>query len=276
MRRSILVRLTREEISSIGFYGFLGYIGAFNSPYIGGIQGTRSLLENLKIENSRDFHVLEIGSATGYASCMTGEEYGCRITGVDISDILVEKAKERAKKRALDNVSFQQADAMNLPYEDDTFDAVFGVAVTALVPNKMKALSEYHRVVRPGGTVGTLDLFLSDTAPSEMAEQINEVMGGILGGDVSIHTIDEWRTMYDQVPLVEKTLTETFGGEVFENPRDRKSALSATFRLLYHLIVNKEIRTQFNEAMRLRSTLDLQEGADQKHVGYLTFTGMKL
>jgi ubiquinone/menaquinone biosynthesis C-methylase UbiE len=268
--------LTREEISSIGFYGFLGYIGAFNSPYIGGIQGTRNLLEQLRIENSSDFHVLEIGSATGYASCVTGEEYGCRVTGIDISEILVEKAKERAKKRGLENVSFQQADAMNLPFEDDTFDAVFGVAVTALVPEKMKALSEYHRVVRSGGTIGTLDLFLSSTAPQELADQINHVMSGILGGDVSIHTIDEWRTMYDQTPLVETELTETFGGEVFENPRDRRSAVSATFRLLYHLIVNKSIRTKFFEAMELRKTADLQEGAEQRHVGYLTFTGMKM
>ena len=85
-------RLTREEISSIGIYGFLGYIGAFNSPYIGGIQGTRNLQEKLKITDSANFHILEIGSATGYAACMLGEEYGCKVTGIDISEILVEKA----------------------------------------------------------------------------------------------------------------------------------------------------------------------------------------
>ena len=268
-------RLTRDEISSIGIYGFLGYIGAFNSPYIGGIQGTRNLLEKLKIENSNDFHVLEIGCATGFSSCMLGEEYGCRVTGIDISEILTEKAQERADNQGLENVQFQQADALNLPLEDNTFDAVFGVAVTALVPDPQKALSEFYRVARPGGTVGTLDLFLSSTAPIELAEQINQVMGGILGGDVSIRTLDQWKTMFDQVPFAETEIIETFG-EVFENPQDRRSSIPATFRLLYHMIVNKTVRSMMSEALRLRKVADLKEGAEQKHVGYLTFTGMKM
>ncbi|MDH4213448.1 MAG: class I SAM-dependent methyltransferase [Candidatus Thorarchaeota archaeon] len=267
-------RLTREEISSIGIYGFLGYIGAFNSPYIGGIQGTKKLQEKLNIKNSTDFHVLEIGCATGYAACMLGEEYGCKVTGIDISDVLIEKAKERADKRGLENVNFQTADAINLPFEDDTFDAVYGVAVTALVPDSLKALSEYYRVVRPGGIVGTLDLFLSKTAPIELAEKINEVMSGVLGGDVAIRSIDEWRTLFDHTPLVETELTETFG-EVFENPKDRLSSISATFRLFYHMLVNKTVRSKMSEALRLRKVANLKEGADQKHVGYLTFTGMK-
>ena len=63
---------------------------------------------------------------------------------------------------------------------------------------------------------------------------------------------------------------------MFENPCDWKSAFSATLRLIYHLIVNKEIKTQFSEAMQLRKELDLQESEEQKHVGYLTFTCMKM
>ena len=163
---------------------------------------------------------------------------------------------------------------MDLPFGDDTFDAVYGVAVTALVPDSQKALSEYYRVVRPGGIVGTLDLFLSNTAPVELAENINRVMGGILGGDISIRTIDEWRTLFDQTSLVETELTETFG-EVFENPQDRRSSISATFRLLYHIVVNSTVRSKMSEALKLRKVADLKEGAEQEHVGYLTFTGMK-
>jgi SAM-dependent methyltransferase len=268
-------RLTREEISSIGIYGFLGYIGAFNSPYIGGIQGTRNLLEKLTIERSTDFRVLEIGCATGFTSCMLGEEYGCRVTGIDISDILVEKATERATKRGLEDVQFQQADAQDLPFEDDTFDAVFGVAVTALVPDSHKALTEFHRVVRPGGIVGTLDLFLSETAPVELAEQINQVMSGILGGDVSIRTIGDWKSLFKQVPLMDAEIVETFG-DVFENPQDRRGSISATLKLIYHMIVNSTVRSKMSEALRLRKVADLKEGADQKHVGYLTFTGRKM
>jgi len=268
-------RMTREEISSTGFYGFLGYIGAFNSPYIGGIQGTRNLLERLAIQHNADFHILEIGSATGYTSCLIGEEFGCSVTGIDISEILVEKAQERARKRGLDNVQFQVADALDLPFESDTYDAVFAVAVTALVPDTQKALSEYYRVVRPGGVVGTLDLFASNNAPPELVDEINTVMSQILGGNVGIRSIGEWNRIYDEVPLVEKVISEQYG-DVFENPRDRSSAISATFRLLYHLVVNGPLRAKFSEAMKLRKRLNLDEVAEQKHIGYLTFNGRKL
>ena len=117
-------------------------------------------------------------------------------------------------------------------------------------------------------------MFLSSTAPIELAEKINEVMGGILGGDVAIRTIDEWNTLFDQTPLVETHATETFG-DVFENPQDRRGSISATLKLVYHMMVNSTVRSKMSEALRLRKVANLKEGADQKHVGYLAFTGTK-
>jgi ubiquinone/menaquinone biosynthesis C-methylase UbiE len=268
-------KLNREEISTIGFYGFLGYIGAFNSPYIGGIEGTRHLLDRLAFRNGDGFQILEVGCATGYTSCLVGEEYGCSVTGIDISEVLVDKARDRAEKRGLDNVNFRVADAMNLPFGRDSFDAVFAVALTALVPDKKRVLSEFYRVVKPGGIVGTLDLFASNTAPAELIEQINEVMSRILGGNVGILTIDEWNRLFNQTPFVEKEVSEQYG-EVFENPRDKLSAASATLKLVYHLIINKPIREKFSEAMQLRKRLNLEEVAEQKQIGYLTFAGRKV
>jgi ubiquinone/menaquinone biosynthesis C-methylase UbiE len=97
--------------------------------------------------------VLEIGCATGFTSCMIANEYGCHVIGIDLSEINIEKAIERAEKLELLNVEFQVADAMNLPFEDNSYDVVFGVAITALLPDKEQALSEYMRVVRPGGMI---------------------------------------------------------------------------------------------------------------------------
>ncbi|MFX1607333.1 MAG: class I SAM-dependent methyltransferase, partial [Promethearchaeota archaeon] len=151
-------RLSRKEIAEIGIYDFLGYIGAFNSPFIGGMAGTRRLLDKLDI--SSESEVLEVGCASGFTSCMLVEEYGCSLTGIDLSEILVDKARERAQKRNLSKARFQVANALEMPFEDDSFDSVFGVAVTALIPNKLRVLQEYMRVTRPGGTIGTLDLFV--------------------------------------------------------------------------------------------------------------------
>ena len=63
---------------------------------------------------------------------------------------------------------------------------------------------------------------------------------------------------------------------VFENPQDRRSSIPATARLVYHMMVNKTVRSMMSEALRLRKVADLKEGAEQKHVGYLTFTGIKM
>ncbi|MFX1607362.1 MAG: class I SAM-dependent methyltransferase, partial [Promethearchaeota archaeon] len=151
-------RLSRKEITEIGIYDFLGYIGAFNSPFIGGMGGTRRLLDKLDITSESE--VLEVGCASGFTSCMLAEEYGCSLTGIDLSEILVDKARERAQKRNLSKARFQVANALELPFKDDSFDSVFGVAVTALIPDKLRVLQEYMRVTRPGGTIGTLDLFV--------------------------------------------------------------------------------------------------------------------
>ncbi len=70
----------------------------------------------------------------------------------------------------LQNIEFQVADAMSLPFEDNSFDVVFGIAINALLPDKDKALTEYMRIVKPGGIIGALDLFLKKGAPQEVAD----------------------------------------------------------------------------------------------------------
>ncbi|MFX1263400.1 MAG: class I SAM-dependent methyltransferase, partial [Promethearchaeota archaeon] len=151
--------MSRQEVAKLGLYDFLGYIDAFDSPYIGGIEGTLRLIERLGIQKDENFRVLEVGCASGFTSCMIAEEYGCQATGIDISEVLISKAQDRADRMGLTNVRFQVADATQLPFDDNSFDAVFGVALVALIPLKVEVLNELMRVIKPGGSIGTLDLF---------------------------------------------------------------------------------------------------------------------
>jgi ubiquinone/menaquinone biosynthesis C-methylase UbiE len=129
-----------EETS---FYDYLGKIGSFNSTYIGGTRGRDRLLEKLGIQRTPKFMVLEVGAATGYTSCHVAQEYGCSVTSSDISEILVEKGRRRAEGLGLENVKFRVADAMGLDFQDGSFDAVYGIAITGVLPDKLKAFSEY-------------------------------------------------------------------------------------------------------------------------------------
>ncbi|MGY5854930.1 MAG: class I SAM-dependent methyltransferase [Candidatus Thorarchaeota archaeon] len=265
-------RLSRQEVAELGIYDFLGYIGSFSTPFFGGLSGIYRLLEALGIEKGKDLRVLEVGCATGYVSCMIANEFGCHVTGIDISEILIQKASERAEDLGLQNVQFQVADAMILPFEDNSFDIVFGVAINALLPDRDKALAEYMRVVRPGSTIGALDLFLKRDAPQEVADMFNGMMQELLGYDVQIRTIDEWEAFYNGLGLEEVDIRENYES-VLVNPQERLVATKATLKLIYHMMINKTVRGKMRRLMRVRKSAVSQNKEQFENIGYLIFTG---
>ncbi|MFW9848258.1 MAG: class I SAM-dependent methyltransferase [Candidatus Thorarchaeota archaeon] len=269
-----MTRLSRKEVAALGIYDFLGYIGSFDSPYIGGLEGTLKLIDKLNIQPGSEFSVLEIGCAIGYTSCMIAERYGCQVTGIDISDILIEKAKERAESRGLTNAHFQVADAMNLPFDDDSFDAVYAVALTGLLPRKDLALKEFERVLKSGGTIGTIDLFAKDRSNAEFVDGISAAMGAMLGADVAILDINQWKSVFENTGLAQIEVEKTYEG-VFENPRSRSNAAKATLKLLYHMIINGAVRRRISKLLKIRKTVSLESNDEYQHVGYLVFSGKK-
>lgn len=75
---------------------------------------------------------------------------GCRVTLVDISDGMLAEAQERLASQP-DRFTFRQANVQSLPFEDASFDLVVANHMLYHVPNLDAALSEIHRVLRPGG-----------------------------------------------------------------------------------------------------------------------------
>jgi ubiquinone/menaquinone biosynthesis C-methylase UbiE len=68
---------------------------------------------------------------------------------------MIDRSNEAAKREGVeDSVEFQVADAQDLPFENDLFDAVITESVTAFPEDKQLAVREYVRVIRPGGYVG--------------------------------------------------------------------------------------------------------------------------
>ncbi|NIJ08680.1 phosphatidylethanolamine/phosphatidyl-N-methylethanolamine N-methyltransferase [Sphingomonas vulcanisoli] len=94
--------------------------------------------------------VLEVGVGTGLSLPQYGRQ--CRLFGIDISDKILDKARERAAK--LPNVeAIEVMDAEALRFEDGAFDSVVAQYVITAVPNPEKALDEFARVVRKGGEI---------------------------------------------------------------------------------------------------------------------------
>ncbi len=83
---------------------------------------------------------------------------------------MIAKATERARRQGLlDKVEFRVADAFELPFEDDRFDAVIVESVLTPLPgDKKEALAEMVRVVRPGGRIGVNESTVDPSAPPEL------------------------------------------------------------------------------------------------------------
>jgi ubiquinone/menaquinone biosynthesis C-methylase UbiE len=98
-------------------------------------------------------HGLEIGAGTGYF-CLNVLQLGLieRATATDISDGMLEALRASASRLGLE-VETAIADAERLPFDDASFDLVFGHAVLHHVPDLGRALAEFERVLRPGGTL---------------------------------------------------------------------------------------------------------------------------
>lgn len=104
-------------------------------------------------------HVLEIGCGTGLLTLDSGladmvGQSGC-ITATDPSVGMLARADAKRQQRQIEWVKFQQARAEELPFEDNTFDAVVGSAFIHFT-DIPQALKEFHRVLKPGGIFATL------------------------------------------------------------------------------------------------------------------------
>lgn len=96
--------------------------------------------------------ILEVGVGTGIS--LPGYADSSRITGVDISEDMLRKARRRVERLGLDNIdAIHVDDAEALSFADRSFDVVVAQYVVSAVPNPIRALDEFARVCRPGGEI---------------------------------------------------------------------------------------------------------------------------
>ena len=107
------------------------------------------------ILGTEPLEILDVGCGPGIVS-MQLADLGHRMTSVDLSDRMLEYARENARINGLD-IDFRQADAMALPFGDDSFQAVVSDYMLWTVPDPEKVISEWYRVLKPGCTLAYTD-----------------------------------------------------------------------------------------------------------------------
>lgn len=124
-----------------------------------GATGQRQVRDKLEkalggLDGERFPDALEIGSGTGYFS-LNLLQMGVveRLTATDISPGMLSRLAETAESLGLEEVRTVRTEAEQLPFEDESFDLVFGHAVLHHIPDLQRAFAEFRRVLRPGGAI---------------------------------------------------------------------------------------------------------------------------
>lgn len=104
--------------------------------------------------------VLDVGVGTGLSLPLYPEH--CNITGIDLSEAMLAKAHKKVKRFGLKNITLKQMDAMNLQFEDNTFDQVIATFVISVVPDPIKVISEMKRVCKKDCNLVIVNHFQSD------------------------------------------------------------------------------------------------------------------
>ena len=125
-----------------------------------------------------EMSVLDVGCGIGNPACLLAERYGCRVTGISTSGTGVEHAARRAQERGCsDRVAFSVADGMDNGLPGASFDRVWVLESSHLMPRKDALLAECARVLRPGGRLILCDIILRRSLPlAEMLSRAQDVL----------------------------------------------------------------------------------------------------
>ncbi len=99
-------------------------------------------------------NIVDVGCGIGGSTLYLAEKFGASATGITLSPVQVSRATERAIANNLaDKVQFQIANALDMPFADNTFDLVWSLESGEHMPDKTKFLQECYRVLQPGGKI---------------------------------------------------------------------------------------------------------------------------
>ncbi len=136
-----------------------------------------------------DARVLDVGCGSGWATRLLADYAGKgRVTGIDISDEMVSLAAESSQAYA--NVDFQTASAEQMPFADSEFTHAFSMESLYYYADIAKALTEIHRVLKPGGLfVAVVDMYWESDATHQWVEMLNV--------PVQLLSIEEYRSLFE-------------------------------------------------------------------------------
>ncbi|TFG50272.1 MAG: class I SAM-dependent methyltransferase [Anaerolineales bacterium] len=111
--------------------------------------------------------VLEIGPGNGTYTLATAREVGDsgQVITIDIEPKMIARVKERINAGATKNIEARVANVFDLPFEDNKFDLIYMIAVIGEIPTPERAMKEFHRVLKTGGSLGFSEILMDPDYP---------------------------------------------------------------------------------------------------------------
>jgi len=127
--------------------------------------------------------VLDLGSGAGIDVLLSARRVGPEgmVYGVDMTDEMLEEARENAREAGTENVEFRKGEIEDLPLPDDSVDVIISNCVINLSADKERVLSEAFRVLRPGGRFAVSDVVVRGPVPEAVRRNM-ELWAGCVAG----------------------------------------------------------------------------------------------
>jgi ubiquinone/menaquinone biosynthesis C-methylase UbiE len=125
--------------------------------HVGGIDATHDLAGQMDLQKGQ--RLLDVGSGIGGPGRLFAAEYGCQVTGVDLTPEFVRAAQTLTRMVKLDSLAeFKEASALELPFGKNEFDRASMIHVGMNIPDKAGVFREVRRVLRTGSVFAIFDL----------------------------------------------------------------------------------------------------------------------
>ena len=259
-------QLSLETLESEpSYFELQAYMGT--TKHMGGFETTKALIELCHI--NKDTYVLDAGCGVGATACYLAKRYGCRVVGVDISEGMIARSRERAKRESVeDSVEFRVADVRNLPFNDALFDVVLCESVATFIEDKQQVASEFVRVTKPGGYVGLNEEIWLKTPPTELVEFAKRTWEI----KAQVPTADDWVGLLEDAGLRNIVVKTYKFNALRESSQLRRYGFHDLFRMFYRTLFLYIKSSAFRKYMKERKYVpkNLFE-----YLGYSIFVGRK-
>lgn len=191
--------ISPEDIWAMSYVEFISLLRE-NNRCPGGKCTIRKIVQNTFI--TPHSVVLEVGSNTGFTSLEIARVANCHVRGIDPVAAAVEVARyelsldvDRVKKL----VEFSVGSAYEIKSPDNIFDVVVAGGATSFMDEKKRALSEYHRILKPWGFLSVTNLFYHTNPPPALLKRVSDT----IGVNIPPWSADDWLGLFEKEDRLE-------------------------------------------------------------------------